>query len=281
MGIKSKLESLPAETLGGLGQGVSPLEMANAYATIASGGVRHRPTAVRRIVFPDGHSETPKRFRVKGKRAFPDWVTAKVTDILERNIQSGTGGKADIGCTAGGKTGTTDEHSDGWFVGFTPKLATAVWVGYPNENVHMLSEYHGSGVAGGTFPAEIWGDYMRAITRGKCGEFKAAKSTPQYSAFNGKYSERGGGEDEEQNPGPTVPQGPSPQDYGDEESERPKRERSPRRNGGGPDSDQGGNRGGQNEGGQDDGTPQGGEEFDPQMYESPPQGAPQTQSPNG
>jgi hypothetical protein len=123
---------------------------------------------------------------------------------------------------------------------------------------------------------------MRAITGGNCGEFKAPKSSPEYSAFNGKYSQRGGDEDKQQNPGTTVPQGPSPQDYGDEESERPKRERSPRRNGRGPDSDQGGNRGGgPDNGGQDEGAPQGGQEFDPQMYESPPQGAPNTQSPNG
>lgn len=87
MGIKSKLNGYPAETLGGLERGVSPLEMANAYATIASGGIRHRPTAVKRIEFPDGHRETPKRFRVKGKRAFPDWVTAKVTQLLQKNMQ--------------------------------------------------------------------------------------------------------------------------------------------------------------------------------------------------
>ena len=89
--MRSKLNGYPAETLGGLEDGVSPLEMANAYATIASGGMRNRPTAITRVTFPDGHHELPARWKVRRTRAFEDGVTAKATEILEQNIQKGTG----------------------------------------------------------------------------------------------------------------------------------------------------------------------------------------------
>ena len=192
MGIRTKLDGYPAESLGGLTLGVSPLEMANAFATIASGGMRNRPTAITKITFPDGSSELPRRFKVKRTRAFEDGVTAKATEILVKNIQGGTGGKAEIGCPAGGKTGTTDSFNDAWFVGFTPRLATATWVGYPDAQVEMQTEYHGGSVAGGTFPAEIWGDYMKAVKGKFCGDFPPPKTPFQSSPFFGKYS-RGGG----------------------------------------------------------------------------------------
>jgi penicillin-binding protein 1A len=192
MGIRTHLDGYPAEALGGLTLGVSPLEMADAYATIASGGYRNRPTAITKITFPDGKSDLPRRFRVKRTKAFQDGVTAEATRILKENIQMGTGTKANIGCPAGGKTGTTDEFNDAWFVGFTPRLATAVWVGYPNAQVQMKTEYHGGSVAGGTFPAEIWHDYM-SVAKGKyCGDFKPPKQPMQFSPFFGKYSRSGG-----------------------------------------------------------------------------------------
>jgi membrane peptidoglycan carboxypeptidase len=77
-------------------------------------------------------------------------------------------------------------------VGFTPRMSTAVWVGYPKGQIFMRTEYHGGPVAGGTYPAEIWGDYMRDITRrGKCGSFRSASSPPQWVPFNGKYARSG------------------------------------------------------------------------------------------
>src|ERR687895_1212511 len=95
MGITSTLKGYPAETLGGLENGVSPLEMATAYASIASGGYRVRPTAIKKIKFPDGRVEKgrdlPARFRVKKTRIFEDGVAAKATEILEQNMSSGTG----------------------------------------------------------------------------------------------------------------------------------------------------------------------------------------------
>ena len=251
MGIRTKLDGYPAESLGGLTLGVSPLEMANAFATIASGGYRNRPTAIKKITFPDGKSDLPRRFKVKRTKAFEDWVTAEATRILEKNILGGTGGKAAIGCPAGGKTGTTDEFNDAWFVGFTPKFATATWVGYPDAQVQMKTEYHGGSVAGGTFPAEIWGDYMKSIKGKFCGGFKPAKTAAHFTPFFGKYA-RGGGRNTGDSsttdqfggtgtiapPAPTTPTNPEPE-----------------KGNGKPDK------------GKDEG-------FNPDLYESPPQGPP-------
>ena len=122
MGITTKLDGYPAEGLGGLKRGVSPLEMANAYATLASGGIRNKPIAILRVKFPDGDVEDlgkPKRERV-----FSDAVAYEVTKILKQNVQSGTGTRANIGCPSAGKTGTTDNFNDAWFDGYTPHLAT-------------------------------------------------------------------------------------------------------------------------------------------------------------
>jgi len=196
LGIRSKLGGYPAETLGGLTDGVSPLEMANAYATIVSGGYRNRPTAITKVAFPDGTvekgSKLPPRFRVKRTKAFEDGVTHEAVKILEKNISvPGTGGLAKIGCPAGGKTGTTDKNTDAWFVGFTPRLSTAVWVGYPNDRKQMNGLFNGRNVDGGTYPAKIWGEYMREAKSG-CGDFKAPKQAFQASPFFGKYSKGGG-----------------------------------------------------------------------------------------
>jgi penicillin-binding protein 1A len=174
MGIKTKLDGYPAEGLGGLRRGVSPLEMANAYATLAAGGFRNKPIAITRVRFPDGNVEElgkPKRERV-----FSDAVAYEVTKILKMNIQAGTGTKANINCPAGGKTGTTDNFNDAWFDGFTPHLAAAVWVGYPDALREMRS-VHGISVAGGTFPAEIWNKFMTVAKGDYCGDFPRPKST--------------------------------------------------------------------------------------------------------
>src|SRR4051794_18985715 len=193
MGIRSKLNGYPAETLGGLENGVSPLEMANAYATISSGGMRNRPTAITRVTFPDGHHELPARWKVRRTRAFEDGVTAKATEILQQNIQKGTGVKANIPCPAAGKTGTTDEFTDAWFDGFTPRLSTAVWVGYPTERISMSTLYHGGPVAGGSFPAEIWAAYMKQAKGKYCGGFKPPKTPFHATPFFGHYAHSGGG----------------------------------------------------------------------------------------
>jgi penicillin-binding protein 1A len=190
LGIRTQLNGYCAETLGGLTLGVSPLEMANAYATIANGGWRNRPTLITRVEFPGGRSELPRRWRVRRVKAFSDGVTAKAVEILEQNIQRGTGANADIGCPAGGKTGTTDNTTDAWFVGFTPRLATAVWVGYPNDRTEMSTLYFGGPVVGGSYPALIWGSYMKQARGRFCGDFPAPKEPFEATPFSGKYSGR-------------------------------------------------------------------------------------------
>jgi penicillin-binding protein 1A len=188
MGITSKLEGLPSEGLGGLTYGVSPLEMASAYATLAAGGIRSEPKAIRKVVFPDGKSDDlgkPKR-----KRVLSDGVAYTVTKVLEKNVQAGTGTAANIGCPAAGKTGTTDNFADAWFVGYTPQMSTAVWVGYPNSRVEMNS-VHGISVAGGTFPAEIWHDYMNVAHGSSCDSFPTPQNPAQFTTFNGKHSANG------------------------------------------------------------------------------------------
>ena len=189
MGITTKLDGYPAEGLGGLKRGVSPLEMANAYATLASGGMRNKPIAIKRVVFPGGAAEDlgkPKRERV-----LPEPVAYEVTKILKMNVQSGTGTRANIGCPAAGKTGTTDNFNDAWFVGFTPHLSSATWVGYPNALREMRS-VHGISVAGGTFPAEIWHKFMLTAKGRHCDDFHAPATPMHWTPFFGRYSSRGG-----------------------------------------------------------------------------------------
>jgi penicillin-binding protein 1A len=188
MGIRTKLDCYPAEGLGGLRLGVSPLEMADAYATLASGGMRNEPKAIRRVVFPDGKSEDlgkPER-----TRAFSDGVAYEVTKVLEQNIQAGTGTAASVGCPAAGKTGTTDNFNDAWFVGYTPHLSTSVWVGYPNALVSMSATRIGA-VAGGTWPARIWHDYMNVAKGDDCDSFPQPSEPVQFQPFFGKYSRTG------------------------------------------------------------------------------------------
>ncbi len=192
LGIKTKLNGYCGETLGGLKIGVSPLEMATAYATIADGGWRNRPTIITGVEFPGGRSELPARWRVKRVKAFSDGVTYKATQILEENIQGGTGTHAaTVGCPAGGKTGTTDLNTDAWFVGFTPHLSTAVWVGYPNDRTEMNGLYHGANVDGGTYPADIWGTYMSQARGSYCGSFPTPSEPFQAAPFYGQHSRNG------------------------------------------------------------------------------------------
>jgi penicillin-binding protein 1A len=185
MGITTKLDGYPAEGLGGLTRGVSPLEMADAYATLAAGGIKNKPIAIKRVVFPGGAAEDlgkPKRERV-----LSDAVAYEVTKILKMNVLEGTGTAANIGCPAAGKTGTTDNFNDAWFVGYTPTFAAATWVGYPNALREMRS-VHGISVAGGTFPAQIWHKFMAIAKGAHCEDFKPPTTPIRWTPFFGKYS---------------------------------------------------------------------------------------------
>ena len=155
MGITTPLDGIPAEGIGGLRLGVTPLELTDAYATLASGGVHHDPVSIEKVTFPGGRVERPQR--AEPKRVLSPAVAWEVTRLLHDNITEGTGTAAYTGCPGqAGKTGTTDEYTDAWFSGYQPNLATAVWVGYPESNDVSMSSVHGITVFGGTFPAEIW-----------------------------------------------------------------------------------------------------------------------------
>jgi penicillin-binding protein 1A len=164
--------------------------MANAYATLASGGMKNKPIAIKRVVFPDG--DVVDLGKPKRERVLSDAVAYEVTKILKQNVQMGTGTRANIGCPAGGKTGTTDNFNDAWFVGFTPYFATSAWVGYPNALREMRS-VHGISVAGGTFPAEIWNKFMEVAKGKNCGDFPQPKTSITWTPFFGKYSTSRGG----------------------------------------------------------------------------------------
>ena len=184
MGIDSPLDSLPAEGIGGLRVGVTPLEMASAYSTLASGGIRRDATAVTRVKFPDGKVDEPAEG--KEERVFSDGVAFTATDILETVISGGTGTAANIGCPAAGKTGTTDDFTDAWFVGYTPELSTAVWVGRPDSRTSL-----GYNAFGGTLAAPIWQDYMSVAKGDFCGGFPEPQDPIDYQPFFGTYA--GGG----------------------------------------------------------------------------------------
>jgi penicillin-binding protein 1A len=167
----------------GLGaDAVSPLEMARAFSTFANQGRRvdgsvfgDRPRAVARISNATGKLIDDNR-PVDRSVLSPD-QDALLTGILEGVIRAGTGKRAALpDRVAAGKTGTTENYGDAWFVGYTPQLATAVWVGYPNKLKPMLTDYHGEPVAGGTFPAEIWRVFTQLALAGTTPE-----SFPNYS----------------------------------------------------------------------------------------------------
>ncbi len=168
LGVRTPLDVkgqfVPAMGLGSIA--VSPLDMASAYATLAAGGIYSEPTAIRKVVLPNGKLDTRWASDRKRTRVIPDGVASVVTSILEDNIHYGTGTRAAIAEPAAGKTGTTDEHADAWFVGYTPALATAVWMGYTRGEIPML-DVHGISVSGGSFPAEIWRRFMSPALAGR------------------------------------------------------------------------------------------------------------------
>jgi penicillin-binding protein 1A len=194
MGITSPLDGIPAEGIGGLRVGISPLELSDAYATLASGGIHRDPVAIERVVFPDGKVDRPEL--PHPKRVISEAVAYEVTRLLHDNIVEGTGTAAYTGCVGqAGKTGTTDGLTDAWFSGYQPNLETAVWVGYPQSNAIEMTDVHGIEVFGGTFPAEIW----HAVYSGAelpCEEFSKPRNPIVWAPFIGRYtasSPAGGG----------------------------------------------------------------------------------------
>jgi penicillin-binding protein 1A len=185
MGIRTPVSHNFAVALGGLRQGVTPLDMAHAYETFATGGRR-----VSGSLSPPGHGSVPagpvgitrienaddKAVKLpNGKKAvnkrdttkvLGDGIAGQVGSILQTVVQTGSGTRAQIpGVVIAGKTGTTENYGDAWFVGWTKEYTVAVWVGYPDEFKPMKTEFQGEPVAGGTFPAGIWKTFMESLLK--------------------------------------------------------------------------------------------------------------------
>jgi penicillin-binding protein 1A len=142
---------------------VTPLEMASAYATFANLGVYQRPVLFTSI---SRHGQTMIENRPDGQRRISAALAYQVTDVLKGVVRSGTGTAAQIGRPEAGKTGTSQDYRDAWFIGYTPQLATAVWMGNPEQEVPML-DVGGIRVTGGSYPARIWHDFMAAALAGQ------------------------------------------------------------------------------------------------------------------
>jgi penicillin-binding protein 1A len=192
MGVRSQLDVkgafVPSIGLGSIA--VSPLDIASSYATLAAEGVYSEPMAIRRVVLDDGSVDTRAGWgKPKRRRAISEGAAAIVTRILEQNIQSGTGTRAAFGRPAAGKTGTAELNVDAWFAGYTPELATAVWMGYTRAEI-PLDSVHGIAVTGGSFPAEMWRLFMEPALEGRePASFPEPRAWPEWKSFTrGEYA---------------------------------------------------------------------------------------------
>jgi penicillin-binding protein 1A len=207
MGIKSPLDAVPSITLGT--SGVTPLEMADAYATLASGGIHHQPQAIVKVVLPNGHLDW--RPKTKGSRAIPAGVASVVTKCLERVASAGTGAPsgAYFPYPRAGKTGTTENGWDVWYCGYTPQLAASVWMGDAVRNSPMNGAY------GGTYCAPMWAKFFAAALNGQ--SHPGFTYWPwTFSSWHGKHAGKSpsaspsAGKSKSPTPGPTHTIKPTP-----------------------------------------------------------------------
>jgi penicillin-binding protein 1A len=146
---------------------VTPLEMARAYTTFAQRGNRPDPISILKIAEPNGRVIAEAAPKVEP--ALDRNVADSINYVLEQNIRSGTGTAAKIGRPAAGKTGTTQNHANAWFAGYTPDLTAVVWMGYaPAEDgtIKEMKNVHGIEVTGGSLPATIWRRFMSQALKG-------------------------------------------------------------------------------------------------------------------
>ena len=188
LGIRSELDPYFSIGLGAVA--VNPLDMTRAYATFANRGVRvdgslskigDRPRVIERVQF--ARTGRVSENRPVGRATMTSGEADLLTSILGRVVTTGTGRRAVlVDRPAAGKTGTTDNYGDAWFIGYTPQLAVAVWVGYPDELRPMLTEFGGKPVAGGTLPALIWKSFMTQADKRLKLEPEQFPSTPYLPA---------------------------------------------------------------------------------------------------
>jgi penicillin-binding protein 1A len=158
LGITTPLQPIPSAVLGT--NDVTPLDMASAYSVFAGDGLRADPVFVTRVTNRAGkvlYQAPAARHRV-----LSTLTARRVNEVLQRVVTDGTGVKARIGRQVAGKTGTAQDYSDAWFVGYTPELSTAVWVGFPLDTTPMVPPTTPLTITGGTWPAEIWQSYQGA-----------------------------------------------------------------------------------------------------------------------
>jgi penicillin-binding protein 1A len=163
MGVTSPLQPVCSITLGP--EGVSPLEMTDAFATLAAGGIHHAATTLQRVSTADGRRIGG--LSGHGTRVLSPGVVQDATLALGGVVRAGTGTAAYFGRPAAGKTGTAENFKDAWFCGFVPQLATCVWVGYPGAEIPLLNLDGFPQVFGGSIPARIWHDFMLNALAGK------------------------------------------------------------------------------------------------------------------
>lgn len=155
---------LPVPSLALGSNDVSPLEMASAYATLADHGVYHEPKFVSKVT--DLHGRVLEEGPSDGQQAVDPTIVRTVNKILNEVVTMGTGTAANIDRPEAGKTGTTSDYRNAWFVGYTPELATSVWVGYRDSNRPLLGVEGVPQMAGGTIPAQVWATFMKSALAG-------------------------------------------------------------------------------------------------------------------
>jgi penicillin-binding protein 1A len=171
LGIDSEIDAYPSTAIGGLRIGVTPLEMASAYSTFANGGTHMEPYLVRKVTEDqDGEEVLLEEHRPIGEEVLSKDEAAVVTEALRAVITRGTASyyhdlDAEIRRPAAGKTGTSNEFIDAWFIGFIPQLSTSVWVGYPNERRSMVNINGLEVVNGENYPLDIWSLYMQSAVQ--------------------------------------------------------------------------------------------------------------------
>ena len=171
LGIESEVDAYPSTAIGGLRVGVTPLEMASAYSTFANAGTHMEPYLVQKVTRErNGEEETVEEHRLVGDEALSRDEAAVVTESLRGVVEDGTASyyhdlEAEIGRPAAGKTGTSNEFIDAWFVGFVPQLSTSVWVGYPNERRSMVNVNGLEEINGENYPLDIWSLYMQGAAQ--------------------------------------------------------------------------------------------------------------------
>ena len=171
LGVDSEIDAYPSTAIGGLRIGVTPLEMASAYSTFANGGTHMEPYLVQKVTEDrDGEEVLLEEHRALGEEVLSKDEAAVVTEAMRAVITRGTASyyhdlDAEIGRPAAGKTGTSNEFIDAWFIGFIPQLSTSVWVGYPNERRSMVNINGLEEINGENYPLDIWSLYMQSAVR--------------------------------------------------------------------------------------------------------------------